>query len=313
MYEEFYGLREKPFSIQPDPEFIYFLRRHELAYAMLEYGIQNRAGFSVITGEVGCGKTTLIRHLLNNLDLNYTVGLVSNTHEDIADLLEWIMLAFGEPYEGMSHVALYDRFQSFLFNQYQKGRNVVLIVDEAQNLSLSALESVRMLSNINADKDQLLQIILVGQPELKEKLAMPQLRQLAQRIAVDFHLEPLKQEEVYGYIDYRLQLAGRNAPLFTLEAAELVAWASRGIPRSINILADRALVYGYSMEAEKIDLAIIEEVLHDSREFGALPVRNNRGRKLKHSTRSSTQPSNQYDESESNKNESKTDSMELPN
>jgi general secretion pathway protein A len=281
MYEDYYGLKEKPFSIQPDPEFIYFLRRHELAYAMLEYGIANRAGFSVITGEVGCGKTSLIRHLLNNLDLNHTVGLVSNTHEDIADLLEWIMLAFGEPFDGMSQVALYDRFQNFLIQQYNKGRRVVLIVDEAQNLSVRALESMRMLSNINADKDQLLQIILAGQPELKEKLAMPELRQLAQRVAVDFHLEPLKLDEVDGYIRYRLEVAGREAPLFTIEASELIAWASKGIPRSINILSDLALVYGYSMEADKIDLDIIEEVLKDRHDYGVLPVRSKRGRRRK--------------------------------
>lgn len=286
MYEEYYGLREKPFSIQPDPGFIYFLRRHELAYAMLEYGIQNRAGFSVITGEVGCGKTSLIRHLLNNLDLNHTVGLVSNTHEDIADLLEWIMLAFGEPFDGLSQVALYDRFQNFLIQQYKKGRRVVLIVDEAQNLSVSALESMRMLSNINADKDQLLQIILVGQPELKEKLAMPELRQLAQRVAVDFHLEPLKQDEVDGYIRHRLEVVGREGPLFTLEACDLIAWASKGIPRSINILSDLALVYGYSMEADKIGLEIIEEVLKDRHDYGVLPIRSNRGRRKKSTAKS---------------------------
>ena len=140
MYEQFYGLEHKPFSIQPDPDFLYMSKRHALAYTMLEYGIHNRAGFTVICGEVGCGKTTLIRKLLNSLGPELTVGLVSNTHPDIADLLEWIMMSFGLPYDGMSSVARYDAFQQFLIKEYGAGRRVLLIVDEAQNLSVNALE-----------------------------------------------------------------------------------------------------------------------------------------------------------------------------
>jgi len=165
MYEDFYGLQEKPFSIQPDPDFLFFSVRHSMAYAMLEYGVQNRAAFSVICGEIGCGKTTIVRHLLNNLEEQLTVGIVYNTHQDIDDLLGWIMLAFNQPYEGKSNLALFDEFQQFLIRSYAEDRRVVLIIDEAQNLTPGALESLRMLSNINADKDQLLQIILVGQLE----------------------------------------------------------------------------------------------------------------------------------------------------
>lgn len=270
MYEAFYGLREKPFSIQPDPDFLYMGKRHSLAFTMLQYGIQNRAGFSVICGEIGCGKTTLIRHLLNTLGENLTVGLVYNTHQDIADLLEWIMLAFGQPYEGMSPVARYDAFQRFLISEYAAGRRVVLIVDEAQNLNAGALESLRMLSNINADKDQLLQVILVGQPQLRDLLKRPELAQFSQRVGVDFFIPPLGEEEVARYVRHRLHVAGRDAPLFTGEALARIAQATRGIPRSINILCDMALVYGFGGDVQTIDAALIDEVLADRRDFGVL-------------------------------------------
>ena len=270
MYEKFYGLKEKPFSILPDPDFIYFGRRHTYAYSMMEYGVKNGAGFSVISGEIGCGKTTLVRHLLNNLEPSHTVGLVYNTHKDIADLLVWIMLAFGLPYEGLSKVALYDSFQRFLIEQYRLEKSVLLIVDEAQNLNPDALEALRMLSNINADKVQLLQIILVGQPQLKALLSRPDLQQFAQRVSVDFHITPFDAANVRSYIEHRLKIAGRDTPLFTIEACDKIAETSKGVPRSINILCDTALVYGFSSENEMIDLALIEEVLRDKIEFGAL-------------------------------------------
>lgn len=268
MYEAFYGLKEKPFSIQPDPDFLYFGRRHSIAYAMLEYGIDNRAGFSVICGEIGCGKTTLVRHLLNNLGDNVTVGIVYNTHQHINDLLAWIMLAFGQPYEGMSSIALFDAFQQFLIKNYSMGKRVILIVDEAQNLRADSLESLRMLSNINADKDQLLQIILIGQPQLRDLLKKPELEQFYQRVAVDFFIPPLEAFEVKHYIENRLKIAGRDTPLFTHDAINKIAAASKGIPRSINILCDTALVYAFSSDAAMVDLAVVEEVLADKANFG---------------------------------------------
>ena len=270
MYEAFYGLKEKPFSIQPDPDFLFMSQRHTLAYSMLEYGLMSRAGFTVICGDIGCGKTTLVRRLLNSLGEDVRVGLVTNTHQDMGNLLEWIMLAYGLPFENKSPVSLYDAFQRFLIDEYGKGHRVVLIVDEAQNLSVAALESLRMLSNINADKDQLLQMVLVGQPQLRDLLKRPELTQFAQRVAVDFFIPPLGTVEVADYIEHRLRVAGRDRSLFSPLAMSKIAKAAHGVPRNINILCDMALVYGFAYEAKVIDVQIIDEVLQDRSQFGVL-------------------------------------------
>jgi len=268
MYETYYGLKEKPFSIQPDPDFLFMGKRHSLAYAMLEYGIQNRAAFSVICGEIGSGKTTLVRHLLNNLGPEFEIGLISNTHKNTDELLEWIMLAFDQPYDGMSYVAMFDAFQKFLIKRYGQGKRNVVIVDEAQNINPLALESLRMLSNINADKDQLLQIILVGQPQLRDILRSPDLQQFMQRVSVEFYLPPMAPTEVKKYIHHRMKIAGRSEPLFTDAACLRIADASGGIPRSINTLCDTALVYGFSSDADAIDVELVDEVLQDKKDYG---------------------------------------------
>jgi general secretion pathway protein A len=266
MYEEFYGLDSKPFSIQPDPDFLYWGRTHSMAYAMLEYGVMNHAGFTVITGEIGCGKTTLIRHLLNRLEDDYTVGLVSNIQGD--ELLEWVLSAFDQPYEASSQVALHDQLQDFLIQQYSNGKRTILIVDEAQNLGPELLEKLRLLSNINADSDQLLQLILVGQPQLKNLLQSPRLVQFAQRVSSDFHLLPLTLDDVKDYIHHRLEIAGREEPLFTDLSCERIFEASRGIPRIINILSDTCLVYGFAQMADQIDSSIVDEVIEDKKAHG---------------------------------------------
>lgn len=290
MYECYYGLSEKPFSIQPDPDFLFFGRRHSLAYSMLEYGIENRAGFTVVTGEIGSGKTTLIRHLLNNIPNSIRIGLISNTHKDIADLLEWIMMAFEQPYDGISSVALYEAFQNFLIHEYGEGNRVILIIDEAQNLSHSALEALRMLSNINVDKHQLLQLILIGQPQLKSLLKTPELEQFSQRVAVDFHISALTTNEVELYMLHRIKVAGRETAIFSHAACKLIAKMSMGIPRRINILADMALVYGYSQEADLIDEDIVSEVIRDKAEFGVFDSSGGAVREVRPKKRAKRQP-----------------------
>ena len=195
MYEAFYGLREKPFSLLPDPSFLYFTRKHQLTLTMLQYGLTNQAGFTVISGGIGTGKTTMIRHLLNNMEQDTTVGLISNTHSAFGDLLQWVLLAYNLDYKDRDQVDMYRTFVDFMIREYAEKRRTILIVDEAQNMSAETLEELRMLSNVNADKDQVLQVILVGQQELRDTLRRPELVQFAQRISVDYHLTALDAEE----------------------------------------------------------------------------------------------------------------------
>jgi general secretion pathway protein A len=272
MYEAFYGLREKPFSILPDPDLIYWCQNHRLAFAMLEFGVMNSAGFTVITGEIGCGKTTLVRYLLRRLDDHVTACLISNTPRTQDGLLPWLMMSLNQPFEG-SYPALFKQFQRFLHNQFSRGCRTILIVDEAQNLGFEALEELRMLSNVNTDKQQILQIILVGQPQLKDMLRAPQLLQFAQRVSSDFHLRPLNAHEVSEYIDFRLRSVGAHFELFSDEACKVIADTSRGIPRTINILCDTALVYGFAAGVEKITAQIVDTVIQNKAQFGVLPFR----------------------------------------
>jgi general secretion pathway protein A len=270
MYEAFYGLREKPFSILPDPDLIYWCQNHRLAFAMLEFGVMNSAGFTVITGEIGCGKTTLVRYLLRRLDDHVTACVISNTPRSQDGLLPWVMMSLNLPFEG-SHPALFKQFQRFLHDQHSRGRRTILIVDEAQNLGFDALEELRMQSNINTDKQQFLQIILVGQPQLRDMLRAPQLLQFAQRVSSDFHLRPLNPDEVSEYIDFRLRAVGSHDELFTDEACQVIAETSRGIPRTINILCDTALVYGFAAGADRITAELVETVIQNKAQFGVLP------------------------------------------
>jgi type II secretory pathway predicted ATPase ExeA len=271
MYEAYYGLREKPFSILPDPDLIYWGQHHRLAFAMLEFGVMNSAGFTVITGEIGSGKTTLLRYLLRRLDSHLAVGLIANTPHGRDGLLAWVMMSLNQAFEG-SYPTLFRRFNQFLYDEYKKGRRVILIVDEAQNLGVEVLEELRMLSNINADKHQFLQVILVGQPQLKDTLRSPQLVQFAQRVSSDFHLKPLNAREVGEYIAYRLKAVGSRRRLFSDSACKLIAEASRGIPRTINILCDTALVYGYAACVDEINAEIVASVIQNKSHYGVLPL-----------------------------------------
>lgn len=273
MYEAFYGLREKPFSILPDPDLIYWGQTHRLAFAMLEFGVMNNAGFTVITGEIGSGKTTLVRYLLRKMDPRIKVGLISNTPQGRDELLQWILMSLGQPFEG-SYPALFRRFQDYLHAQYASRHRTILIIDEAQNLKMEALEGLRMLSNINADKDQIIQLILIGQPQLRDLLSAPELLQFAQRISADFHLRPLTYGEVTQYIDHRLSAVGARRQLFTREACAMIAQASSGIPRAINILCDTALVYGFAMNADSVTPELVGQVLEQKRTFGIFGTAN---------------------------------------
>jgi general secretion pathway protein A len=273
MYEALYGLREKPFSILPDPDLIYWAPGHRLAFAMLEFGILNNAGFTVITGEIGSGKTTLLRRLLRGIRNDVAVGLISNTPPDGdgESLLRWVMMSLEQPFDG-SYPVLFKRFQRFLQDQHARRSRTIVVVDEAQNLKMEALEELRMLSNINADKNQFLQMILVGQTQLKDILRSPQLFQFAQRVSSDFHLKALDSTEVAEYINYRLEAVGSQRKLFSPEACRIIARASGGIPRAINILCDTALVYGFAANAQQITPELVRAVIENKEKYGVFPL-----------------------------------------
>jgi general secretion pathway protein A len=273
MYEAYYDLREKPFSILPDPDLIYWGRMHTMAFTMLEFGIMNNAGFTVITGEIGSGKTTLLRYLLRRITPSVTVGLISSSPQGRHELLQMILMSLDQPFEG-DYPALFKRLQDFLYGQYANGRRTILIIDEAQNLEPDALEHLRMLSNINADKFQILQLILVGQPQLREMLMSPKLHQFAQRISSDFHLSPLDPKEVAKYIDFRLEAVGSKQPLFTSEASALIAKATGGVPRMINVLCDTALVYGFAGDVKVVGQDIVGQVIADKQQHSMFPFKS---------------------------------------
>ena len=274
MYETFYGLRERPFSLLPDPDYLYLSPKHLRALTLLEYGMMNQAGFSVICGDTGAGKTTLIRHLLNELGSDTTVGLITNTHKSFGELLSWVLMAFGIDGEGKSKALMHQLLIEFLIDQYAQNRHTVLIVDEAQNMTADTLEELRMLSNINSDKDQVLQVILAGQPALRETLRRPELMQFAQRIAVDYYLESLNRDETQEYIKHRLEVAGGNTEIFTAAACHAVYRYSGGTPRLINLLCDTALVYGFAEQTQTVDAPLIEDVVREQHRNSIVPTFN---------------------------------------
>jgi putative secretion ATPase (PEP-CTERM system associated) len=279
MYERFYRLRERPFALTPDPDYLYPSRVHKEALSYLRYGIESHAGFVVITGAIGSGKTTLLQTMLRGLDSQTTVARVMNTLLDPRELLESAMIDLALDPSGQSKPAMLKTFGEFLVNERAGGRLVLLVIDEAQNLTLPALEEIRMLSNLETEKSKLLQIILIGQPDLRDKLDRPELEQLRQRITVSYHLEPLDAEETNHYINHRLSRASMGTPLeFPQAVTDRIHERSGGVPRLINVIADATLVFGYGEERSEIDATLIDEVIADLDATGVLGPRSNPNR-----------------------------------
>ena len=263
MYERHFGFKTKPFALTPDPEFLYPSRQHAMAMTMLEYGLESQAAFSLLTGDIGSGKTTLVRRLLRGLGSHVTVGLISNTHERFRSIHGWAISALGIVPSDDSEIAKYEALVDFFIREYGRGRRTLLILDEAQNLSVDVLEELRLLSNVNSETDLVLQILLVGQPELRAKLARPDLRQFAQRISVDFHLRPLDRSETHSYIRHRLSVAGGSGGVFLPEAIEFIHARTGGIPRLLNQLCDFALVYAFAEGRTSVDVDLIAQVVRE--------------------------------------------------
>ena len=276
MYLQHFNLNEKPFSLIPDPNFLHFSDKHKVAYSLLEYGLHEQTGLTVITGEVGSGKTTLLRHLLNQIDSStLTIGMINNTHSSLGDLTQWVALAFDIPHENKDKVSLFREVQDYLINEWGKGKRAVLIVDEAQNMDMETLEELRLYTNINADGEQFLQIILVGQPELRDMLQAPQMAQIAQRVSVEYHIEPLGWQETANYIRHRLSVAAIDeqaseaSHIFDSVAMAIIFYFSGGVPRLINTLCDFALVHAYAMELANVNYEVALEVVR-GRQIGGV-------------------------------------------
>jgi len=266
MYEAFYGLDEKPFNLTPDPRFLFLSNKHKEAFAHLLYGIKNRTGFIMVSGEVGTGKTTICRSLLNQLDPDIEVAFIFNPFLSPEELLRKINEDFGILSQGRTVKELIDELNEYLLDRNALGKNCVLVIDEAQDLSPTVLEQIRLLSNLETETQKLLQIVLIGQPELAENLQLPQLRQLNQRITARYHLRPLDAKETLQYIAYRLSTAGgRGQVRFTRSAIKSVFKASGGTPRVINAICDRALLIGYTRELRDITAALVREAAREIR------------------------------------------------
>jgi len=272
MYERFYNLRERPFSLSPDPDYLYPSRVHREALSYLRYGIEGHAGFIVITGEIGSGKTTLLQSALRGLDRQTSVSRLVNTMLDARELIEAVMLDFGlEPGQSRSKPHLLRDLARYLVEQRSAGRLALLVIDEAQNLSLPALEEVRMLSNLETEKSKLIQIVLIGQPSLRDVLGRPELEQLRQRVTVRYHLQPLDSEETGNYVNHRLRRAALGAPLeFSRDVTDLIHLHSQGLPRKINVIADAVLLFGYGEERRTIDVDLTQEVLEELEATGVI-------------------------------------------
>jgi len=264
-YLAHFNLSKRPFSLLPDPDFLFWSPTHQRAYAMLEYGLMSHAPLTMVTGAIGAGKTTLVHHLLRGLGSDVRVGLISNASDLRGELLYWVRAALGESTDrGADPAAVFEAFQQSLIDTYASGRRVVLIFDEAQTLGRERLEELRMLTNINTGSDVLLQIVLVGQPDLLDTLRRPDMEQFVQRIAASFHLPALTAETQAQYIAHRLQVAGAERVIFDPDALALVHKATRGVPRLTNQICDLSMLYAYSADKSVVDAACVQHVIDDN-------------------------------------------------
>jgi len=264
VYLQYYGLSEAPFDITPNPRFLFYSAKHREAFNHLLYGIRERKGFVQLTGEVGAGKTTLCRAMLEQLDGHYATALILNPVMSAEELIKAIAVEFGLPVNGLDRLDTLAVINQFLLQQVERGQDTVLIIDEAQDLTDELLEQVRLLSNLETDNRKLLQIVLMGQPELRDRLNNPRLRPLRQRITVRYHLQPLCRCEVNQYIQHRLVVSGaKGAPYFTQPALWRVFNYSKGIPRLVNAICDKALLAGFVQQQERIGFGMIGRAVRE--------------------------------------------------
>ncbi len=264
LYVDHFNFSERPFSLLPDPDFLFWSKAHTRAFSILEYGLVTRAPLTVVTGEVGTGKTTLVQALLRHVDADFTVGLLSNAQGERGELLRWVLSALDIPSsQSDDYVTLFEKFQDFVIEEYAAGRCVLLIIDEAQNLSFESLEELRMLTNINSNKDEVLQLILLGQPELRYKITAPELRQFAQRVTATYHLEPMDLNTARQYMRHRLEHVGGTGHEISPQAMRLIHETSQGIPRMINKICDLALVYTASAGHKAVSVTTVKELIRD--------------------------------------------------
>ncbi len=264
LFLEFYGLRERPFTLVPDPDFLFWSDRHKAAYAILEYGIVTRSPITVLTGEIGVGKTTLLQHLLKSIEATTKIGLISNAQGGPGELLRWALNSLQVGYaQGLDYVSLHQILQDHLVAEYAEGRRVALVIDEAQNLTVESLEELRLLTNINSGKHELLQLVLVGQPELRGRIMRPELQQFAQRVVAAYHLGALNAEATREYVVHRLVHAGGTGMEFTAEALQEIHKHSGGVPRLVNKLCEFCLVYGAINEETPVTHKTVLQVVND--------------------------------------------------
>ncbi|GHA47964.1 hypothetical protein GCM10008927_11130 [Amylibacter ulvae] len=269
LYASFFGFSERPFNLVPDPDFLFWSKQHSGAYAVLEFGIMSRAPITLLTGEIGSGKTTLVQKLLASLRDDVTVGLVSNAQGGRGELLQWVLNALGIRFgSNASYVEMFQKLQEFIIDEYAANRRVVLIIDEAQNLSIEGLEELRMLTNINSNKDELIQLILVGQPELKDLVLSPKMKQLAQRVAGSYHLGEMDQKTVGEYIEHRLKKSGGTGGEITKSATKIIYESTNGVPRLVNQLCELCLLYAWGKEEKFVGIRTVRKVLSDGVFFG---------------------------------------------